>query len=87
MEWSKLRFLVYDKLGRPRFFEKTSLLANTSIKVVPGIIFLSLSNANLQFGANKLIWRICIATKAIPTARQVELIDNHKFVRGPYQGL
>lgn len=40
-------FSVYDKLSKARFFEETFLLAHTSIEVVLGMPFLSLSNANL----------------------------------------
>lgn len=48
------RFSVIDKLGQIRFFEKTLLLADTSIKVVLGMPFLSFSNADVQFDIKKL---------------------------------
>ena len=38
-------FQVEDKLGRARFFQETFLLANTSIEVVLGMPFLTLSKA------------------------------------------
>ncbi len=37
-------FSLLDSLGKVRFFEKTFLLANTSMEVVLGISFLALSN-------------------------------------------
>lgn len=40
---------VQDKLRKVRFFEKTFLLANTSIEVVLGLPFLILSNVDMQF--------------------------------------
>ena len=40
-------FQVEDKLGRPQFFQETFLLADLSMKVVLGMPFLTLSNANI----------------------------------------
>lgn len=40
---------VQDKLRKVRFFEKTFLFANTSIEVVLGMPFLTLSNVDVQF--------------------------------------
>ncbi len=40
------RFSLQDNLGRVWFFEETYLLADTSIKVVLEMSFLTLSNAN-----------------------------------------
>ena len=40
-------FQVVNKLGCSRFFQKTFLLANISMKVVLGMLFLTLSNANV----------------------------------------
>ena len=42
-------FQVEDKLERPRFFQKTFLLADLSMKVVLEMLFLILSNVNIQF--------------------------------------
>lgn len=44
MAWAS--FLLQDSLRRIRFFDKTFLLADTSMKVVLGMSFLVLSNAN-----------------------------------------
>lgn len=41
--------LVYNKLGRIQFFEKTFLLADINIEVVLEIPFLSLSNIDVEF--------------------------------------
>ena len=40
-------FQVENKLGRPRFFQETFLLAKISVKVVLGMPFLIFSNANI----------------------------------------
>lgn len=46
-------FLLQDSFRKVRFFEKTFLLADTSIKVVLKILFLSFSNADFQFSIRK----------------------------------
>ena len=42
-------FLVVDKANRVRFFEETFLVANVSPEVVLGMLFLTLSGANIDF--------------------------------------
>ncbi len=42
-------FSLQDSLGRVQFFEETFLLADTSMEVVLGMPFLSLSNADVEF--------------------------------------
>ena len=51
------------------------------MKVVLGMPFLAFSNADFQFGAERLTWRSYTAAEALPTARQVELIDNTSLLR------
>ncbi len=48
------RFLLQNTLRKIWFFEETFLLADTSIEVVLGISFLAFSNADFQFGIEKL---------------------------------
>ena len=43
-------FQVEDKVGRPRFFQGTFLVANTKFEMVLGISFLKISNADMSFG-------------------------------------
>ena len=74
-------FQVVDKLGRSRFFQETFLLANISIKVVLSLLFLTLSNANVQFAEKKLTWKTYITKEALPTTHQVEIIDRKKFAK------
>ena len=42
-------FLVVDKANRVRFFEETFLVANVGPEVVLGMLFLTLSSANVDF--------------------------------------
>ncbi len=75
-------FSLQDSLRRIRFFEEIFLLANTSMEVVLGMPFLSLSNADIEFAElGKLTWRSYTAAKALPTTSQVELIDKREFAK------
>ena len=74
-------FSIQDGLGKIRFFEETFLLADTSMDVVLGMLFLSLSNADVQFDTGNLTWRTYSTAEALPTTRRVELIDKYKFAR------
>lgn len=42
-------FLINDKEGKVRFFEKAFLLANISSDIVLRMLFFTLSNANVRF--------------------------------------
>ena len=42
-------FQLEDKFKRARFFQKTFLLANINTEIVLGMLFLTLSNADIQF--------------------------------------
>ncbi len=76
------RFSIQDSLERVWFFEETFLLADTSMKVVLGMLFLSLSNPDIEFAElGKLTWRTYTAAKALPTTSWVELINKREFTR------
>ena len=47
-------FQVEDKLDRAQFFQELFLLAETNMKVVLRIFFLTFSNANIQFAKKEL---------------------------------
>ena len=74
-------FQVEDKLGRVRFFHETFLLTDIIAEIVLGILFLTLSNADVQFVEKELIWRSYTTAKALPTIKQVELIDKKEFAK------
>ena len=48
-------FQVLDKLNCSWFFQKSFLLANISMEVVLGMLFLTFSNVDIQFAKKKLI--------------------------------
>ena len=74
-------FQVEDKLGRARFFQETFLLADISMEVVLGILFLTLSNADVQFVEKEFIWRSYTTAKALLTTKRVELINKKEFAK------
>lgn len=74
-----VRFSLQDSFEIVRFFEVAFLLADTSMKLVLGMSFLSFSNADFQFSTRKLTQRSYTYAEALSTARQVELIDKYKF--------
>ena len=76
--------LIQDGLGKIRFFEETFLLVNTSMDVVLGMPFLSLSIADVSFDTRNLTWRTYSIIKLLPTIRRVELIDKHEFTRADF---
>ncbi len=52
------------------------------MEVVLGMLFLSLSNANIEFAElGKLTWRTYTAAEGLPTTSRVELIDKREFAR------
>ena len=57
-------FQVEDKPGRARFFQETFFLIKIGAKVILGMPFLTLSNANVQFVEKELTWRSYTTTEA-----------------------
>ena len=45
------------------------------------MLFLTFSNADIQFTKKKLTWKSYIAAKALPTTKWVELIDKREFAK------
>ena len=72
-------FSVVDKTNRVRFFEKTFLVANVSPEVVFKMLFLILSNADINFSGRDLRWRTNTTEKALPTTRRVKLVGKKEF--------
>ena len=73
-------FQMEDKGGRPKFFQKTFLVADTKFEVVLRMLFLKLSNADMSFGEKTLTWKSYITNKALPTTERVQLVDLKEFV-------
>ena len=72
-------FLVTDKANRIRLFEKTFLMANVSSKVVLGVSFLTLSDADIDFLVRELRWRTYATKKALSTNRRIKLVGKKVF--------
>ena len=68
-----------DKANQIRFFEETFLVANVSPEVVFGMLFLTLSNANVDILSWKLWWRIYITKKTLSTTKDIELVGKKEF--------
>ena len=60
---------IKDKIGRPRFFQKTFLMADTKFEVILRMLFLKLSNADVSFGEKTFIWRTYTTNKALLTTK------------------
>ena len=73
-------FQVEDKASRPRFFQKTFLVADTKFEVILGMFFLKISNANMSFGERTLMWRTYTTNETLPTTEQIQIVDKKKFV-------
>ena len=73
-------FQVEDKGGRPRIFQETFLVADTIFEVVLEMFFLKISNANVAFGEETLTWKSYTTNEALPTTKQVQLVDPKEFV-------
>lgn len=77
------RFLLQDSLKKVRFFKKTFLLADTNMEVILRMIFLSMSNVDVEFAmkSEKLTWRSYIAIKILSTTNRVKLINKSIFAK------
>lgn len=67
---------------KDRFFEKTFLVADTSMEMVLGMLFFSLSNIVVDFSETRgLTWRSYTTPEALLITNRVQLIDKYKFSR------
>ena len=73
-------FQVENKGSRPKFFQKTFLVADTKFEVILGMPFLKFSNADVSFGEETLTWKFFITNEALSTTEQVQIIDPKEFV-------
>ena len=72
-------FSVVDKVNQVRFFEKTFLVANVSPEVVLGMLFFTLSSADVDFSGREFRWRIYTIDKDLPTTRRVKRVGKKEF--------
>ena len=54
-------------------------MANVSPKIVLGMLFITLSGADVDFLDRELRWRTYITEEALPTTRRVELVGKKEF--------
>ena len=74
--------MLKNSLESVQFFEKTFLLANTSIEVVLGMPFLSFHNANVEFAElEKLTRKLYVIVETLPTTSQVKIIGKRQFTK------
>ena len=64
-------FSVENKVGRPSFFQKTFLVADTKFEMILTMLFLKIRNADMAFDEEILMWKFYITNKALPTTKQV----------------
>ena len=72
-------FFMADKDDKERFFEKSFLLADVKPDIVLGMLFLIMSNIDIDFQARDLQWRFYTMRNIFPTTKQVELIGKKEF--------
>ncbi len=73
-------FSMSNKDNRERFFEKSFLLADVKPDTVFKILFLTMSNADIDFQARDLQWKSYTTRDVLPTTRQFEQIGKKEFV-------
>ena len=73
-------FQIKDKGGRPRYFQETFLVVDTKFEVVLGMLFLKISNTDIAFDKGTLTWKSYTTIRALPTTKQVQLVDSMEFV-------
>ena len=51
------------------------------MEMVLRMLFLTFSNADIQFAEKELTWRFYTAAEALPTTKRVELINKKEFAK------
>ncbi len=72
-------FYVLDEDDKKRFFEENFLLANVKPDVVLGMLFLTMSNVDVDFQAQDIEYRSYITGNVLPITRRVEFIEKKEF--------
>ena len=68
-----------DKANWVRFLKDTFLVTNISLNVVLGMLFFTLSNADVDVSGRKLRWRTYITKEALLTTRHIKLVGKKEF--------
>ena len=77
-------FSVTNQANKIKFFKETFLVANISPNVVLGMLFLTLSGADVNFPKRKLWWRSYIIEEVFPTTKRVELVGKKEFAAASF---
>ena len=72
-------FSVLNKDSRERFFKKNFLLANVKPEIVIKMLFLTMSNIDVDFQTRNLQWKSYITRDVFPTTKRVKLIGKKEF--------
>ena len=72
-------FFVTNKVNRVKLFKETFLVANISPKIVFKMLFLTLSNVNVDFLGQELRWKTYTTKKALLIIRHVKLVGKIEF--------
>ena len=73
-------FQVEDKIGKLRFFEEIFLVTDIKFEVILRMFFLKLSNVDVSFEENTLMWKTYTTSETLSTTEQVQIIDKKEFV-------
>lgn len=76
-------FSLQDSSKKVWFLKEIFLLANTNIKWVLKIIFLTLSDVGVKFDTRSITWRMDINAKTMPMVKRMEIVDKHELSRLP----
>ena len=55
-------------------------MADIKFEVILGMFFLKISNADVLFDKKTLTWKTYTINKALPTTKQVQIVDPKEFV-------
>ena len=55
-------------------------MTNTKFEVILGMLFLKISNADMLFGKKTLMWKFYTTNKALPTTKQVQIVNLEEFI-------
>lgn len=79
-------FQVENRAERACFSQETFLLADTSMKMILGMPYLTFSNTDIKFAKKKLTWRSYTFAKVLPTTKQMKLIGKKEFAKVALDG-
>ena len=71
---------MVNRNDRKRFPKESFLWADVKPETILGTLFLTMSNANINFQAWDLQWRFYTIENVFLTTRQIELIEKKEFV-------